>query len=31
MTDVLLATCADLPDREPEGHLVVRALAQNTD
>lgn len=26
MTDVLLVTCAELPDGEPEGHLLVEAL-----
>ena len=25
---VLLATCADLPDGEPEGHLLVKAFAE---
>jgi glutathione synthase/RimK-type ligase-like ATP-grasp enzyme len=27
MTDVLLATCADWPDGEPDGHLLVEDLA----
>ena len=27
MTEVLLATCADLPDGEPAGELLVKALA----
>ncbi|MFP5373042.1 MAG: hypothetical protein ACLGI3_20185, partial [Actinomycetes bacterium] len=27
MTDVLFVTCADLPDGEPAGHLLVSELA----
>ena len=28
MTDVLLVTCAELPDGEPEGHLLVEELVE---